>query len=82
MAALSILQSKVETEGDLQVLNILAGQLADNDTFSINSWFNNVENIQMCPVSAATTIGAIVASGVITFHVGATGNVYVRIAGN
>ena len=81
MAAKTIANLKVETEGDQQILYFTLSSVTDADTVSVASFFKTIREISLMP-STATAIGATHSAGVITIKVNSgTPNLICRIAG-
>ena len=79
----TITNRKVETEGDLQVVNLTITSVVAADKISLNDFFSNIENIHIQPLTSAIAIGAAITSGVVSINMGAGSvDIMVRAAGN
>lgn len=83
MAALTPTLLKVETEGDLQVINLKFTSITDGDTYDASKFFKNVVSFLVTPSTSASDLAGTESAGVITFKVASgTPSAFVRIAGN
>ncbi len=82
MAAKTMSNIKVETEGDLQIVYFTLSSVADNDTVDISGFFKNIVMFEAVPDSSAGT-GFTQSSGVVTIRVSSgTPKLTCRAAGN
>lgn len=79
MAALTPVLLKLETEGDLQIINAKFSTVRNADTYDASLYFKNVVIL-----TTSSTVAASESSGVVTFTCtsGAPTNVFLRIGGN
>ena len=81
MAALTPTLVKVETEGDLQVVNLKFTTVANGDTFDATKFFKNVVSISF---ASSGFIGIADSSGTLTFSTTSGGctTTFMRLCGN
>lgn len=83
MGALTPTLTKVETEGDLQVVNLKFASITNNDTYDVSGFFKQIVSLSVFASGAASDVTGSESAGVITFLVGSgTPSAFVRIAGN
>lgn len=80
MAAVVPTLIKLETEGDLQVLNLKFGAIVSGSTFSAANYFKNVVSLSVASDSALSVSES---AGVLTFtSTSGAPTAFVRMAGN
>jgi hypothetical protein len=80
---MTIVNRKVTTEDDYQVVNMKITSVVAGDQISINEFFKNIENLDIFPITSAIAIGGNVSAGVVSVNMGAGSvDVFVRAAGN
>lgn len=75
--------TKVETEGDLQIVYFTLTAVSDADTLDVSAFFKAITMISLTPSTSAGAGATTASTGIVTFKISTgTPDLKIRLAGN